>query len=410
MNIRQLNGVRKRLEEFVETFRPILGRSERRHWCAMYLCGLMLDGERKSIEPMSNRLPGGNEQALQQFVNQSLWNHKPVQEKLSDVMMAELKPKKGILILDDTSLPKKGKYSAGVARQYCGALGKVANCQSIVTWHYSSQEVHFPMRGELYLPSEWTDDVSRMKKAGVPVERLGFLEKWKIALALLDGIRQKTPHEVLVFDAGYGEIRPFLAELDKRKELFIGQIPESHSFWPLDVALKEGSAGMGRPRIYPEVADRKSKPLTAKQWSERLIKDGVRWKEIELPLKKKKRVKVVAIRVREANARAYYRPGPVRWLVIERLAGGKYKYYVSSLDKDTPLKKIVVWAHQRWTIEQGYQHLKKELGLDHFEGRSWRGLHHHLALCFMAYGFLLLLNKGRKKKLRANVSPGSKVA
>lgn len=410
MDIRQLRSVQKRLEEFVGAFRPILGRSERRHWCTMYLCGLMLDGERKSIEPVSKRLPGGNDQALQQFVNQSPWNHTLVMEKLADEIMTKLQPSKGILILDDTSLPKKGEHSVGVARQYCGALGKVANCQSIVSWQYYGSGIHFPVTGELYLPREWTDDVPRMKKAGVPPERMKFVEKWKLALVLLDAIRGKMGHEVLVFDAGYGEIRPFLAELDNRKEPFIGQIPESHSFWPENIGVVTSSLDMGRPRIYPKVADKNAKPLTAKQWGERLLKDGVGWEDVVLPLKKKRRVKVVAIRVREVNARAYYRPGPIRWLVIERLSDGSHKYYVSSLPEDTPLKQIVVWAHQRWVVEQGYQQLKEELGLDHFEGRSWTGLHHHLALCFMAYCFLLLLGRGHQKKLRTDSSSGAKVA
>jgi len=244
----------------------VSGYLERSHWCSMYLSGLLLDGERKSIEPMAARLPDGNEQAMQQFVNQSPWDPSSVLNRLVEVMADHLRPSPGVLVLDDTSLPKKGMHSVGVARQYCGALGKVANCQSVVSWHFAGEDLHFPLVGELYLPKAWTEDSSRMIKAGVPPERTTFVEKWRLALSLLDRVKGKVPYEAITFDAGYGEIRVSL-------------------------------------------------------------------------------------------------------------------------------------AHRRWTVEQGYQQLKEELGLDHFEGRSWQGLHHHVALCFMAFCFLVLLQGDHQKKL-----------
>ena len=407
MKLAEIKKIRKHLTDYVEGFKEILGRSERRRWCGMYISGLLLDGKRKSIEPMSKRLPGGNEQAMQQFVNQSPWDHGRIFSALTEFMLSKLKSGNGVLVLDDTSIPKKGKHSVGVVRQYCGALGKVSNCQSIVTWHYSSEKTHFPLTARLYLPKVWTSDVPRMERVGVPLENRKFLEKWKIALALLDGISGMAPHEVVVFDAGYGEIRPFLRELDKRNERFVGQIPELHSFWPLDVPITEKSKKTGRPRSYPEVADRKLKPMSAKKWREHFEENLASWKTVELSLKKKKKVKAVAVRVKEVNSAAYYRPGPERWLIIEKLSDGSFKYCVSNLPADAPLKQILNYAHKRWTIEQGYQQLKQELGFDHFEGRSWLGLHHHIALCFMAYCFLVLL---RKKKLQSYHSAGAKVA
>lgn len=156
MDIRRLKSVQRKLVHFVNEFKSELGRSERVHWCQMYLSGLLLDGERKSIQPMSQRLPGGNEQALQQFVNQSPWNHQAFQIKLMNYVREKLGCNKGVLVLDDSSLPKKGKYSVGAVRQYCGALGKVSNCQSLVTWHFAPKlGSHFPLLGELYLPQEW---------------------------------------------------------------------------------------------------------------------------------------------------------------------------------------------------------------------------------------------------------------
>ena len=137
MKISQLKSLEKQLSDFVEQFAPVLGRSERRYWCKLYLTGLLLDGERKSIEPMAARVPGGDEQCLQQFVNQSAWHHDTIQRQLLRLLIKRLGQSKCVLALDDTSLPKKGEHSVGVARQYCGALGKVANCQSIVTWHFT---------------------------------------------------------------------------------------------------------------------------------------------------------------------------------------------------------------------------------------------------------------------------------
>lgn len=366
----------------------------------MYLFGLLLDGERKSIEPMAARLPGGDEQALQQFVNQSPWEPSPVMDRMVEVMMETLCLPAGVLVLDDTSLPKKGTHSVGVARQYCGALGKVANCQSVVNWHFAGEEIGFPLVGEQYLPKEWTNDSARMTRAGVPPERRRFVEKWRLALTLLDRIGGKVPHEAITFDAGYGEIRDVLAALDERRELFVGQIPASHGFWPRDIGtITTSRSNRGRPRKHPVVADRRHKPFSARQWREKLQKEGVDFETVELPLQQKRTVEVAAVRVRQANAKAYYRPGLERWLLIERIGADSYKYYVSNFPEDTPVSRMAILAHRRWMVEQGYQQLKEELGLGHFEGRSWAGLHHHIALCFLAFCFLVLLERDHQKKL-----------
>jgi SRSO17 transposase len=383
----------------VEEFALELGRAERRHWGKQYMLGLLLDGERKSIEPMAQRVAGGNEQALQQFVNQSPWAHEPVQTKLYRRLVQRSGSGKGVLVLDDTSLPKKGKHSVGVAPQYCGALGKVANCQAIVTWHYSGARRHFPLLGELYLPQSWTATPAKLCQAGVPPAKWQFQEKWKLALELLDHFRAELPYEAIVTDAGYGEIRPFLHALDQRQQLFVAQIPESHCFWPATVVLQERGKLGGRPRRFPMIADPQAQPLSAKAWRQQAEAGKLRWQKVPLALQRKKTVVVAAVRVRETTTQAWRRPGPERWLLIERHRDGSYKYYLSNAPPHTSVKQMVGWAHHRWQIEQGYQQLKEELGLDHFEGRSWRGLHHHLTLCFLAYGFLQLLRQKKKRPL-----------
>jgi SRSO17 transposase len=399
VKLTELRAVEKQLGAFVEEFALELGRAERRHWGKQYMLGLLLDGERKSIEPMAQRVAGGNEQALQQFVNQSPWAHEPVQTKLYRRLVQRSGSGKGVLVLDDTSLPKKGKHSVGVAPQYCGALGKVANCQAIVTWHYSGARRHFPLLGELYLPQSWTATPAKLCQAGVPPAKWQFQEKWKLALELLDHFRAELPYEAIVTDAGYGEIRPFLHALDQRQQLFVAQIPESHCFWPATVVLQERGKLGGRPRRFPMIADPQAQPLSAKAWRQQAEAGKLRWQKVPLALQRKKTVVVAAVRVRETTTQAWRRPGPERWLLIERHRDGSYKYYLSNAPPHTSVKQMVGWAHHRWQIEQGYQQLKEELGLDHFEGRSWRGLHHHLTLCFLAYGFLQLLRQKKKRPL-----------
>jgi SRSO17 transposase len=399
VKVAELRAVEKQLGVFVEEFAAELGRAERRYWGKQYVMGLLLDGERKSIEPMAQRVPGGNEQALQQFVNQSPWAHEPVQTKLYQRLVRGSGAGKGVLVLDDTSLPKKGKHSVGVAPQYCGALGKVANCQAIVTWHYSGKRLHFPLLGELYLPQSWTAAPAKLRHAGVPPTKWQFQEKWKLALELLDQVRAELAYEAIVTDAGYGEIRPFLHALDGRQQLFVAQIPESHCFWPATVVLEERGKPGGRPRRFPMIADPHAQPLSAKAWRRQAEAGTRRWQKIPLALQRKKTVAVAAVRVRETTTHAWRRPGPERWLLIERHRDGSYKYYLSNASLQTAVKQMIGWAHHRWQIEQGYQQLKEELGLDHFEGRSWRGLHHHLTLCFLAYGFLQLLRLKKKQPL-----------
>jgi SRSO17 transposase len=396
VQVAELKKVEKELGAFVEEFAPELGRSERRYWCKLYLTGLLLDGERKSIEPMAQRVPGGNEQALQQFVNQSPWAHEPVQDKLVRQLVRWGGQGKGVLVLDDTTLPKKGDASVGVARQYGGALGKVANCQAIVTWHYCGPRVHFPLLGEVYLPQAWITDPVRLDRVGVPEDKRVFREKWKLALALLDRVSEDLSYEAIVMDAGYGEIRPFLHALDQREQCFVAQIPESHCFWPATVILEECAKPGGRPRRFPMIADPQAQPLSAKAWRAQADTGKLRWQKVTLRLQQPKTVEVARVRVRETTTHAWRRPGPERWLLIERHRDGRCTYYLSNAPRRTSVRRILNWAHQRWKIEQSYQQLKEELGLDHFEGRSWRGLHHHLTLCFLAYGFLQLLRQRKK--------------
>ncbi len=401
MTARQIAVIRQQLQGFVEEFAEDLGRSERRHWCGKYLEGLLREGERKSIEPLAARV-GGSDQALQQFVNQSPWDHAAVLHRLRRHMGRRARAG-GVLVLDDTSLPKQGRHSVGVARQDCGALGKIANCQSVVTWHWmGATGLHWPLAAQLYLPAEWTDDPGRMTRAGVPAHAQAFRERWRIALALLDEMKPQLPaYQAIVFDAGYGVVQPLLAELDKRQEPYVAQVPGNIAAWPAEAMATLTPARRGRPRQHAIVEDPAMHPLSMTQWRDKLRQEPKRWTQVPLPRADGAGVRAVAVRVQASQRASRWRqPGEARWLLIEQLGEDTFNFYLSNLPADTPLAELVRLAHQRWAIDQGYQQLK-ELGLDHFEGRSWRGLHHHITLCFLAFCFLTKLRSSKKTTLAA---------
>lgn len=388
MRQKDFQVIHRRFLGFIEEFKPVFQRQDRMTRCSQYLSGLILEGERKSIEPMALRLGNVSSRSLQDFMVEGLWDADELMGSLVSRTFSKFS-ENGILVLDDTALPKQGKHSVGVAPQYCGVLGKVANCQSLVSWHWVGKNTHVPMNARLYLPEAWTADKKRLKSAGVPKEYQKFKKKWQIALDLLDTITGKRTPDCVVFDAGYGEIPAFCRTLDERKLPFIGQIPDRMGFWPEDMKVDTNPSRvgkLGRPYKHPKVLDEDSKPKRAKLFAKDLNGQKHRWSKVKT--RAGQVVDFCAVRVRQAQSQSFVCPGPERWLLIERLDDGGFKYYVSNLPDDTSIERLVYFAKSRWKIEQGYQQLKEELGLDHYEGRRWSGLHHHIALCFMAFHFL----------------------
>jgi len=209
---------------------------------------------------------------------------------------------------------------------------------------------------------------------------------------------QLPAYQAIVFDAGYGVILPLLAELEKRREPYLAQVPGNVAAWPLEaVATLPASLPHGRRRRHTLVEDPAMKPLLMGAWRDQLVQQPARWTQLRLPRADGATVRAIAVRVQSTQRGNRWRqPGATRWLLIEQLGADTFKYYLSNLPADTPLTELVRIAHQRWVIEQGYQQLKEELGLDHFEGRSWRGLHHHLTLCFLSFCFLTRLRTSKK--------------
>ena len=377
-------------------------RREQRRWSGAYLRGLMLDGKRKSIEPMAARLPDGDEQGLQQFVNQSPWDERVVRANLARRMVAELAP--DAWIVDDTGFPKKGGFSVGVGRQYSGTLGRVDNCQVGVSVNAASDEASCPLDWRIFLPEAWDDDQERRAKAHVPDE-VRHREKWRLALDMIDELMAWGLVPPLVCaDAGYGEITAFRQGLDDRQIAYVVQVKAGTSAFPEQVAPQRPQwSGRGRPpgaRYRDEPSSLKDLVLAAGKRSAR----GVTWREGSHG---RMHSRFIALRVRPAHrelraaAHATDTELAVRWLLAEwpSDADAPTDYWLSSLPADTDLKTLVRLAKLRWRIEHDYRELKHALGLDHFEGRSYRGWHHHVTCVSVAHAFLTL--ERRRPRTRA---------
>jgi SRSO17 transposase len=391
LRARELARVRGRLVGFAEEMLQPLARSDQRRWGEVYLRGLMLDGKRKSIEPMAARLADGDEQCLQQFVNQSPWAWEPVRARLARRLSEAIEP--AGWVVDDTGFPKFGRYSVGVARQYSGALGKVGNCQIGVSISAATDAASCPIDWRLFLPEEWDADAERRQKAHLP-EEVGHKEKWRLALEMLDELRGwGLEPPVILADSAYGEISEFRLGLDERELAYVVQLKGGSSAYAAEVGRETAAyCGRGRPPGRRYRARRSSlKQLALAAGAEAAT--AVEWRE---GVRGTLRSRFLALRVRPANVRlrraAADEELPVRWLLCEWPEGGgePVKYWLSNLPVEAPLERLVSLAKLRWRVEHDYRELKDALGLDHFEGRSHRGWHHHVTLVSIAHGFLTL--------------------
>jgi SRSO17 transposase len=395
------DAVLTRLRDYAAVFAQDFPQSKPARWAEVYLQGLILDGERKSIEPLSRRvrLPDGltskdPEQALQQFVNQSPWDHQQILKRYRSHLAKTFASPQGIFLFDDVSFPKQGQHSVGVQRQYCGALGKKANCQVAVSVHYVSPQGHYPLDLQLYLPDSWLGDKKRLDTAGVPKDQRRTLTKPEMALELLDKVRAEgLPGKVVVADAGYGVSGVFRAGLEERGLTYVVGVTgdvvvfTEQPKWDGPTA---GRSGSGRPRTRPQLAPSSPQPVALSELARRVRRQRVDWRE--------------GTKGTLSGYFAWLRVWPGRgwktgdcadakplWVLIEKQGDdGPLKFAFSNLPAGTSRVSAVRLWKSRWPVEQGYQQLKEELGLDHFEGRSWRGFHHHAAMTVLAYGFLLL--------------------
>ncbi len=396
----RLKRVRTRLVEFAEEMFEPMARKDQRRWGEVYLRGLMLDGKRKSIEPMAARLEDGDEQCLQQFVNQSPWPWEPVRRRLALRMDAEIEPE--AWVIDDTGFPKFGDKSVGVARQYCGALGKVGNCQVGVSISAATPQASCPIDWRLFMPAEW-DTGPRRETCRVP-ENVIHEPKWKLALQMIDELREwGLQPPVVLGDAAYGDVTELRVGLAEREVDYVLDVKGSTSALPCSaIPERPRWPGMGRPpaaryrRPFDSLAG-----LALAAGEETCVDVG--WREgTRGPLSSR----FVALRVRPANVKLRRTDPdselPLCWLLAEWPPGKEEPtdFWLSNLPADTPIERLVGLAKLRWRIEQDYRELKDALGLDHFEGRSYPGWNHHVTLVSVAHGFLTT-ERLRRPPLRA---------
>jgi SRSO17 transposase len=378
---------RTALIEFAEQMYAPLVRCDQRAKAEQYVRGLLLEGRRKSIQPMAARLPDGDEQGLQQFITDSPWDDEPVRRRLARRMTAEIEPDGWVI--DDTGLPKDGRMSPGVARQYCGALGKTANCQVLVSVNAVTDRASCPLGWRLFLPEEWDTDAERRARARIPDE-VRHREKWRLALDIIDQLLEwGLERRVVQADGGYGDITAFRVGLEERDLQYVVQVKGATSARPAEAApVTPACTGRGRPPK-PRYPDKPSSVRALVLAAGPQAAQTVTWREGDSgPLTSR----FVCLRVRPANDAQRDEEGvlPERWLLAEWPAGKDepVKYWLSNLPADASLVMLVHLAKLRWRVEHDYRELKQCLGLDHYEGRTYHGLHHHLTCVTVAHAFL----------------------
>lgn len=386
-------------EAFVERIATVLGHADRREPFAHYCTGLLLSGERKSVEPMAAQLAPdrvrSKHQSLHHFVADAPWSDAALLGAVREYVLERVRSRAGrpeAVLIDDTGMPKQGRHSVGVARQYCGQLGKQDNCQVAVSVSLANENYSLPVGYRLYLPEEWAEDAERRRKAKVP-EDVTFATKPQIAIELLRELKDAHALPPLaIADAGYGINGAFRQGLKALGLEYVVGITGSLKVWPPGVEPLPVPAyrGVGRPPVR-RLPGEAHKAVSVKELAFGLPQRRYRqvtWREgSNAPL----RSRFAALRVRCARRegdRAELEPE--QWLLVEwpKGAGEPEKYFLSTLPATTSVRELARLAKLRWRIERDYQELKQELGLGQFEGRSWRGFHHHASLCIAAYGFL----------------------
>lgn len=403
------------LGRWLKPFLDRLGHKARRQMCPVYVAGLIGPGDRKSVQPMAERLALGGYDQLHHFVSAGVWDATPVERELLIQADRLVGGSDAVLVIDDTALAKKGQQSIGVAPQYASALGKTTNCQTLVSLTLGRGEVPVMLALRLFLPECWTSDRARLERTGVPVEYRTARTKPEIALAEIDrAIAAGVRFGCVLADAGYGLSAPFRQGLTDRSLTWAVGIPRHLKVYPVGVQMIWPIAARGRPRqrSIPDILSMSAEDmLTEAKWR------TVSWRT---GTKGKLKARFAAVRVRTADGPPQrirdkgqqHLPGDKAWLIGEHRASGEKKYYLANLPAGTDLRTLAATIKARWVCEQAHQQLKEELGLDHFEGRSWQGLHRHALMTMIAYAFLQhrRLTKAKRGKKNQRSSTSAKLA
>ena len=399
MGLRRSEAIESRFTAYVEGLTSVIGHADRAKPLRDYCTGLMMPCERKSVEPMAAitapERTAAQHQSLLHFVGEGKWSDEKVLAKVRELVLPQIERHGSIeaWIIDDTGFPKKGQHSVGVTRQYCGQLGKQDNCQVAVSLSLANHHASLPVAYRLYLPEDWARDSGRRRKTGVP-EEVSFKTKPEIALEqIAAACAASLPRGVVLMDAGYGNNSELRADITALGLAYVAGILSTTTVWAPGTGPLPAKkwSGVGRPPTLLR-RDGKHQPISVKELALGLPKRAwrvVKWREgsAEWLSSRFARVRVRAARrdFKLTESR------PEEWLLIEWPEGEPEptKYWLSSLPKDITFRQLVDIAKLRWRIERDYQELKQEVGLGHFEGRGWRGFHHHATLCVAAYGFLV---------------------
>jgi SRSO17 transposase len=397
----EVEALAEELMTFHKLFANLYYRVEQAHWGYKYLQGLMLPIERKSIQPMALALEGGNIQAMQQFIGQGLWEDEKLLEKHRQLVDETLGEEDGVYIIDGSEFPKKGQHSVGVARQWCGRLGKVDNCQAGVFGAYASRKGYTLADRRLYLPDEWFDEAhqDRWQKCGIP-EEVAFKTKPELALEMLETAAREghLRFRWVTCDEGFGANPAFLDGVDQLERWYLAEVPQDTRVWLQRprTGVPSGS-GQGRPpsreRLAPgqpsaQRVDEIAASLSDDAWQPYRIKEGSQGPLVaEFAF-----LRVVAVR--------HKLPGPAVWLVLRRSLDDEpeLKTYLSNAPADIPVSALVRVSGIRWPIETAIEECKGGLGMDHYEVRTWLGWHHHMTLCLLAHHFLVRAQLRLKKE------------
>ncbi|MDZ7289119.1 MAG: IS701 family transposase [candidate division KSB1 bacterium] len=393
---RQIDGLRTQLEKYHQIFAPLFQRQEQRQWSLKYMEGQMLDLERKSIEPMARALEGGNVQAMQQFTSASGWNDDVIIRAHQREVGKTLGQKDGVIIADGSDFPKQGENSVGVARQYCGALGKTANCQAAVFLAYASDRGHTLLDRRLYMPQHWfsSEYDARREECEVP-ETLSFQTKnelvWSMLEPLLDD--ESLPFELIMADEALGHDNKLLNKIAAKNKTYFVEIPcdtpvlwrQPKMFVPKGQSGRRGrhatKARLAADASAPKCVDDLAKALKKKYWRRVIVHEGSKGpQEVEIA------VLYVVFTLKGLPVRK-------EWLIVRRKSSrqplAKWKFFRSNAPKKTSWKKLARWTAWRWPIETTIEECKGDLGMDHYEVRNWRGWHHHMTMTMLSHHFLV---------------------
>jgi SRSO17 transposase len=390
------------LDRWLEPFLAALGHKKRRLWAPLYLRGLLGPSERKSLQPMAACLGLSGHDQLQHFIASPAWDDAPLWGVLAGQADRLVGGPRAALVIDDTALPKKGTLSVGVARQYCGQLGKRANCQALVSLTLAGAEVPVLVGLRLFLPEEWVGDPKRCAAAGVPEAEVVARAKGEIALAELDRLlAARVRFGIVLADAGYGASAAFRHGLSERGLAWAVGIPRNQKVYGADVRLVPPGGRKRRPVPDQEPGDAEA-VLANLPWRRVTWRQGTKG-----PLA----ARFAATRIRVGDGAVWannrHLPGDEVWLVGEWRSSGERKYYLSNLPPRTSLRALAAAIKARWVCEQAHQQLKQELGLGHFEGRSWTGLHRHALMTCIALAWLQHLRLAGQRPTGTGENAGS---